>query len=300
LLIHPESIAVVLPVHSRKEFTLDCLQSLFQQSVSGFKAIVVDSGSTDGTADAVEDIYPDVLVLRHGNLWWSRATNKGVERALADGAKYILTINDDLAFPKNYLQAMIRAAEQHPLAVMGSYAFHFYTHNPIYCGEQMNWLTARPRSLLEVFPPEQRHGLLPVSYFSARGLWLPAEVFGRVGLFDAQHLPHYNADHEFTARAAGAGFDVYVNCDAIIFNREDPNDPKGTRKAVRQYTWRNYGKHLFGFQGRGNVRYFIIFAVRHCPRRYLPLFLTMGIARRVCGYLRDWAVSKSKRGAQAT
>lgn len=299
-MIQPESIAVILPVHSRKEATLACLNSLSQQSVSGFKVVVVDSGSTDHTADAVEAAYPGVVLLRHGNLWWSGAANKGVERALADGARYILTINDDLAFPNDYLQAMIRAAEQHPRAVMGSYAFHFYNRNPIYCGEQMNWLTARSRSLLDVVPPEERHGLLPVSYFSARGLWLPAEVFARIGLFDAKHMPHYAADHEFTARAAAAGFELYVNCDAVIFNREDPNDPHGTRKAIRRYSWKNFLKHLFGIQGRGNIKAFVIFAVRHCPRRYLPLFLPLGIARRVVGYLCDWAVSRFKRGALAT
>jgi GT2 family glycosyltransferase len=291
-MIQPESIAVVLPVHSRKQMTLACLHSLSRQSVSGFKVIVVDSGSTDGTADAVEAEFPNAIVLRHGNLWWTRSTNEGVKRALADHAKYILTINDDLEFADNYLESMMRAAETHPLAIMGSYAFDFDTRQPIYCGERMNWITARARMLLDSVPPADRHGLLSVSYFSARGLWLPAEVFSRVGLFDAEHLPHYIADQELTARAAGVGFEVYVNCDAVLFNHDAPS---GRIEISTQYSWKNYRKHLFGIQGGGNLKNFTIFAFRHCPRKYLPLFWGFGIARRLGGYLRDWAFSKVTR-----
>jgi GT2 family glycosyltransferase len=290
--IQPESIAVVLPVHSRKHLTLACLRSLSKQNVRGFQIIVVDSGSTDGTADAVEMEFPGVTVLRHGNLWWTGATNKGVERALADRAMYVLTINDDLEFAENYLEAMIRAAEGHPLALMGSYAFDFDTRQPVYCGERMNWISAKPRLLLDRIPPEQRHGLLSVSYYSARGLWLPAEVFSRIGLFDEKHLPHYTADQEFTARAAGSGFEMYVNCDAILFNRQEQS---GKLELRVQYSWENYRKHLFGIQGGGNLRNFTIFAFRHSPRQYLPLFWSIGLLRRVGGYLRDWAFSKVAR-----
>lgn len=291
-LIAPESITVVLPVHSRKQLTISCLHSLFRQHISGFKVIVVDSGSMDGTADAVEAEFPNVIVLRHGNLWWTGATNKGVERALVDGAKYILTINDDLEFPGNYLEAMSEAAASHPLAIMGSYALNLDTKEPMYCGERMNWVTAKRSSLLDIIPPQNRHGLLKVSYFSARGLWLPAEVFSRIGLFDAKHLPHYVADHEFTARAANVGFDVYVNCDAVLYNRRDYLGP---RNNLKHFSWKNFRKHLFSIQGGGNLKNFTVFAFQSCPRRYLPLFWIMGISRCIGGYLREWLMSKMPR-----
>lgn len=292
VVIQPESVAIILPVHSRKHMTLTCLRSLSRQSVSGFKVFVVDSGSTDGTADAVEAEFPDVAVLRRANLWWTGATNEGIKRALADGARYILTINDDLEFPEDYLAILIRTAAEHPLAIMGSYAFDFDSRKPFYCGERMNWITARPRMLLDIVPEEERRGLLSVSYFSARGLWLPAEVFSKLGLFDAKHLPHYVADQELVARAAGAGFPVYVNCDAVVFLR---NTSTGRTEITRQYSWKNYRKHLFGIQGGGNLKNFTIFAFRNCPRKYLPLFWLFGMARCAGGYLRDWVVSWGMR-----
>lgn len=283
--IRAESIAIVLPVHSRKPMTLACLRSLYRQSLQGFQIIVVDSGSTDGTADAIEAEFPAVTVLRHANLWWTGATNKGVEYALAGHANYILTINDDLEFAQGYLEAMVRTAGANPLAIMGSYAFDFDTRQPLFCGHRIHWMTASNCELTKVIPSEQRRGLLDVSCYSARGLWVPAEVFAKIGLFDAKHLPHYTADMDFTARAAGAGYEVYVNCDAILFNHQDRS---GAREALAHHSWRNYRKHLFGIQGAANLRNFTIFAFRHCPRRYLPFYWTLGIMKCSGGYLRDW------------
>lgn len=296
-MIRPKSIAVVIPVHSRKDMTLACLRSLFRQNVSGFQVIVVDSGSTDGTAEAVAKEFSNVTVLKYGNLWWSAATNKGVERALADHAEYIVCLNDDHEFAEDYLAAMIRAAEERPLALFGSYIFDIHTKTPIDCGARMRWASAGISKLLHTVPAEKRRGLLAITHYSGRGLWVPAKTYAQIGLFDAKRLPHYAADYDFTARAVGAGFELYMNCDAVLFNYQEQS---GMLEARKHYSWRNYRRHLFGIQGGGNLRIFSIFAFRHCPRRYLPLYWSIGCLRRIGGYLRDWVLHDWSRLLNST
>lgn len=286
-MIQPESIVVVLPVHSRREMTLTCLRTLFRQSISGFKVIVVDSGSTDGTADAVEAEFPDVIVLRHGNLWWSGATNKGIERALAEHAEFVLTINDDVELSENYLDAMMRAADRHPTALMGSYEFNIKTRQPVSCGERALWSLGKAQKLVQTVPEECRHGLLTITYAPARGLWIPAEAFRRIGLIDAKRLPHYCADLDFTARAASNGFELFINFDAVLFCHRELS---GAPELRAHYSWKNYWIHLFGIQGGGNLKNFTTFAFRHCPWPYLPLYWPIGSLRCAGGYLRDWAL----------
>jgi hypothetical protein len=41
-------------------------------------------------------------------------------------------------------------------------------------------------------------------------------------------------------------------------------------------------------KGGGNIRHFIVYAVRNCPRVFLPICLLTGITRRAGGYLSDW------------
>ena len=54
---------IVIPVFNRLSFTLACLDSLREQTDQDFKVVIVDDGSTDGTAATLAKDYPEVKVL---------------------------------------------------------------------------------------------------------------------------------------------------------------------------------------------------------------------------------------------
>jgi GT2 family glycosyltransferase len=73
-----QKIFIIIPVHNRKQITLNCLKSLSKNGDLGrYHVVVVDDGSTDGTAEAIQALYPDIVVLHgDGNLWWTGAIKK--------------------------------------------------------------------------------------------------------------------------------------------------------------------------------------------------------------------------------
>ena len=76
-------IYVVIPVHNRKDFTRNCLLSLQKQSFQAFEVVIVDDGSTDGTAEMLREEFPELPVLKgDGNLWWTASVNMGIKYAL--------------------------------------------------------------------------------------------------------------------------------------------------------------------------------------------------------------------------
>jgi GT2 family glycosyltransferase len=92
-------VFVIIPVHNRKHFTYECLDSLTQQSYSNISIIVVDDGSTDGTSEMIARYFSEVKVLHgDGYLWWTGAINFGIKEALriATHEDFILVINDDV------------------------------------------------------------------------------------------------------------------------------------------------------------------------------------------------------------
>lgn len=106
-------IAVLLTCFNRKEKTLKGLASLFEQKlIKGLfiEVFLVDDGSTDGTAEAVFEKFPQVNIIQGtGNLFWNRGMHKAWEEAVkVKDYDYYFWLNDDTNICNNAVTKMIR------------------------------------------------------------------------------------------------------------------------------------------------------------------------------------------------
>ena len=175
----------------------------------------------------------------------------------------------------------MEAAASHPRALLGCAACDIASGKLIHKGACIDWKSAH----LDDPPRPAGRGLLEVSHLPGRGLLVPARVFRKIGLFDAQGLPHYGADYDFSLRAKAAGFEIFCAAEARIYSYLEKS---GGRELLARRSLGNYLRHLFGKKGGGNLAVFTRLAWRHCPRRYLAGFLARGIAARVGGYPLAW------------
>ena len=68
--------AVVVPTFNRRTTLLSALKSLFDVLPAHHCVIVVDSGSSDGTREAVRKHFPQVVLLEGtSSMWWGAAAN---------------------------------------------------------------------------------------------------------------------------------------------------------------------------------------------------------------------------------
>lgn len=100
-------IAVVIVTHETKSEVLGCLASL--QSQGADEIIVVDNASTDGTAQAIRDRWPDVRVLELANAGFGRGANAGVRLTTVDR---IAIANADTRFGPGALQGLAAAIDR--------------------------------------------------------------------------------------------------------------------------------------------------------------------------------------------
>src|SRR6202163_227699 len=85
---------------------LQCLRAFFATADVPVEAIVVDNASTDGSAAAVTDEFPQVTVLREpANMGYGRAANIGLERCRG---RFVLLLNADVTLDS---QAVGRMAD---------------------------------------------------------------------------------------------------------------------------------------------------------------------------------------------
>lgn len=117
-------VSVLIPAFNHRHFVTRCLDSVRDEPYPAKELVVIDDGSTDGTADVI-----DAWVTRHRDvlpIHYTRRGNRGVAATLnelaanARGDYLRLGASDDYLLPGGLL-AQVRYLQAHPhkLAVIG-------------------------------------------------------------------------------------------------------------------------------------------------------------------------------------
>lgn len=103
--------SVVIPNYNGRAYLVPCLKALADQTLVPDRIILVDNGSTDGSADLVEREFPAVTLIRFKeNTGFCGAVNRGI-RESADMDYVILLNNDTRALP-TFTEELVRAMEK--------------------------------------------------------------------------------------------------------------------------------------------------------------------------------------------
>lgn len=104
-------VAAVLTCHNRREKTVACLRALADQKLPGgvrIDVFLMDDGSSDGTSEAVRDVWPGVHLLHgDGSLFWCGGMRAAWREAqMADPDFYLLLNDDTHLFPSAVAELM--------------------------------------------------------------------------------------------------------------------------------------------------------------------------------------------------
>ena len=111
--MHPK-ISIIVLNWNTKEFLKNCIGSIRKHiniDTNSYEIIVVDNGSSDGSAKMIKTCFPHVKLIRiNANLGFSRGNNIGARHATG---KYLLFLNSDTLFIKDTdIQYLIAKIEQ--------------------------------------------------------------------------------------------------------------------------------------------------------------------------------------------
>lgn len=114
-------VSVVLPVFNGERYLDTAIRSLLNQTHARLELIVVNDGSTDGSAAIVQRLAAEdkrVSLISQANAGVSAARNRGTERA---NGEFIAVMDaDDVCHPRR-IAKQIHFMQRHELAVCGSF-----------------------------------------------------------------------------------------------------------------------------------------------------------------------------------
>lgn len=108
---NPPSISVIVPMHDRRAYIEECIDSIFAQTFQDFEILCIDDGSTDGSAEFCTETYGTdsrFHLVRQAQAGAGAARNRGL--ALAHG-KYAAFLDSDDFIGVDALEKMFRLAE---------------------------------------------------------------------------------------------------------------------------------------------------------------------------------------------
>ncbi len=119
----PPRVSVVIPCFNTERYIAGTLRAVLAQTGAALEVIVVDDGSTDGSAALVEREFPQVRLLRRANGGVAAARNAGIGAATGDWVAFCDA--DDIWLPGK-LAAQLEALTTVPDCRMSYTAWHVW------------------------------------------------------------------------------------------------------------------------------------------------------------------------------
>ena len=104
-------ISVVIPSHNRRHTLERCLGSVLAQSSAVDEIILVDDGSTDGSAEYVARHFGEVKLIRQPNQGVSSARNRGIDAAACE---WIALLDSDDSWLPHKVETIREAHRREP------------------------------------------------------------------------------------------------------------------------------------------------------------------------------------------
>lgn len=170
------SISVVIPAYNSESLIAETLASVVGQTLKPAEVLVIDDGSTDGTAGVADGFGPPVRVIRKANSGQGASRNFGVELATSE---WIAFVDADDLWEPNKLERQMEELARHPEAEV------------CYTGRvEMLHYDERPRlgKVITVPGPEDlRKSLFHNTTFLPSSVVIRKSTFQAIGGFD----PHF-------------------------------------------------------------------------------------------------------------
>jgi len=195
-------IAVIMATHNRVSSTLKCIETLLREKPSNWviDIYVVDSGSTDGTVEAILKSGGVKKVTQGPDDWfWAKAMFEA-HNSIDGDFDYILWLNDDVLILPGALTRLDHLASQRPDEILVGAMRDTLDSKCTYGGFKR--LGRHPFKYSRVVPTDSPQ---VVDTFNGNLVLIPRKVIATIGVIDGGFKSQKYGDIDYGLRAKKKG-----------------------------------------------------------------------------------------------
>ena len=236
--------SIIIPVFNRVELTRACLKALFRTtSEHDTEIIVVDNGSSDGTANYLTSLSNSVRVIHtEQNLGFACACNHGAHAATTE---HLLFLNNDTIPLPDWLGPLLTELQQHSeVAIVGSKLL--YPNGTIqHAGVAFSIPDAVPYHIFRGMPCDHPavDGRREVRAVTGACMLVRRSLFESLGGFDEAYRNGFE-DVDLCLRAGDSGSTVVYQPRSVVIHLEEQSDGR------KDHDQENLERFLFSWTGR--------------------------------------------------
>lgn len=253
----PDRVYAVVVTHDRMRLLQECIQAIQEQTLQVCGIIVVDNGSSDGTAEWLVG-QQKLIVVSQPNLGGAGGFNTGIRQAHDRGASWIWCMDDDTIPQADCLVKLLaasnfpsRSSNEAPVVLCSGVRWTDGTAHTM----NRPWLRATSR-------PTQENGLVPIRACTFCSVLIRGDMVQRYGL-PFKDFFIWADDFEYTARILREHVGLLVPASVVIHKTKTTyvtiNDP-GPRHylSIRNNIWIiRFSNGLSKREKFGTLRYLI-------------------------------------------
>lgn len=206
-------VSVIMPVYNGEKYVSEAIQSVLAQESGPQEIIVVDDGSTDGSADVCAS-FSSIRYIRQENQGVAMARNRAIENSTGE---YFAFLDQDDRWASNKLTTQVEFLKGHPTVD------YVLAQQQVY----LDGTSEKPSWLKEELLKGEHTG-----YHLGTAL-IRRNVLENVGMFDPQY--RIGSDSDWFLRAKDAEMKMAVLPDVLLYKRvHDKNESSRVQQSSRE------------------------------------------------------------------
>lgn len=209
-------ISVQICSYNRAELLKKALEGVFRQDFppDEFEIILVDDGSTDGTAEMIRSLSPPCRLeyLYQPNSGLATARNRGIRAA---GGEYIIFIDDDIIADPHLLKEHLAMHQKYPGSVVNGWVNHV-------------------DNLEKCEKPRFTMADVSTSFFWTSNVSVRKDDLEKAGLFDESFREYGWEDLELGVRLKNLGLRSRFNRRAVVYHYKKKWNKEDLERHFRQ------------------------------------------------------------------